>query len=279
MATPTAASNNGSVSHQPYTPVVETVREHIDIGNFAVEANAFPYETPPVVTQNPEFSQRSTGLGEGVDPEPANVTQPKRSKAKARFAKRKILANSSLFLNPSYRGFFTDQLVEITGKIEECPRAVNSHRYRIDWRKNNGLPLPANLLPEYFQEYLPNTAETKSKLQEGIERFQEVYGTGHETVPNITANVDGQAVAVGMGSGTPPRIARGRAASAARTSAYSTVSSLSDEFSSSRRRVLRSETALEEPSLFDSGANSDIEDGDELDDEDDYQLRFMIPNL
>ena len=82
--------------------------------------------------------------------------------------------------------------MEIVGKIEECPRAVNSHRFRIDWRKNNGLPLPANLLPEFLEEYYPNDFATKEKLPVAVARYNEVYGgkkKDHTILPILTAHL------------------------------------------------------------------------------------------
>lgn len=111
--------------------------------------------------RTPQNSQESTE-GNTQETLAAEAIPARKSRATARFAKQKILAPRDLFLNPTCRGCFTDSIVEIAGKIEECPRAVNNHRYRIDWRKNNGQPLPAGLPPEYFQEYFPNTSESNS---------------------------------------------------------------------------------------------------------------------
>ena len=109
----------------------------------------------------------------------------------------------------------------------------------------------------------------------GIEKYDAYKGiatNGDGTA--VTANVDGIRVTVHRDTrGTPVRIARGRAGSALRT-AGSTISSLTDSTPRMRTRAT-GETAT----LFDSGISSDLEDGSELDDEDDYQMRMngLIP--
>ena len=222
----------------------------------------------------------------------ATTFRTRATRNKTKFAKQRVLATSALFLNPAHRGCFTDSLVEITGKIEECPRAVNGHRYRIDWRpKSKNRPLPPNLLPEYLREFYENTLETKVLLQAAMARYDEVYGNG-EMAPVVTANIDGVRVPVstprrgGKGPKTPPQIARGHAASAARTTAslssVSTLTQPSESGNSSFRAGRRVTRATAGEDIFDSGASSDIEDGDDLeDDDDDYQMRFMggIPEV
>ena len=87
------------------------------------------------MNESVEESQQPTAVAAVPPATPANTSKPK-----PRFSKRKLLANRSLFLNPSYRGFFADELVEVVGKIAECPRKVNQNRYRVDWRRNDGKP-------------------------------------------------------------------------------------------------------------------------------------------
>ena len=173
MTDPTARISPG-VSHHPPSLVGGVSTERIDVGAMPIG---------PV--DGSQFSMIGSEIfhDRNSNNEPSQLTQPEvmppvvgRTKAKARFSKRKVLANASVFLNPTYRGFFTDNLVEIVGKIEECPRSVNNHRYRIDWRKNDGKPLPSQLSTDYLQEYYDNTAETKEILQNAIGRYDEVYG-------------------------------------------------------------------------------------------------------
>ena len=81
-----------------------------------------------------------------------------------------------------------------------------------------------------------------------------------------------------MGQSTPIKIMRGRAAVEARTRAStnttcSSISSITGD-SSNTGRVLRSNSGAMLVSPFDSGVSSDIEDGDELDDEDDCNIVF-----
>lgn len=103
-------------------------RQQVDIGLLPVGPVNCPFSPPAVPPNIPPVTETTHGGAPPVAEATANKSKPR-----ARFSKRKILASSSLFLATAYKGFFPDSLVEIVGKIEECPRAVNQNRYRIDW--------------------------------------------------------------------------------------------------------------------------------------------------
>ena len=93
----------------PATPAARS-----DFGSLPTEAIQAAYETPrrdAAVTENRNDDQpvAATGINQK-----ANTSKPKPT-----FARRKLLGNSSLFLLPQYRGFFTDHMVEIVGRIIE----------------------------------------------------------------------------------------------------------------------------------------------------------------
>ena len=204
-------------------------------------------------------------------PPRATVAPPaKKSRRTVRYSNRYLLANSSMFLHPTYRGMFTDQIVEVVGQIKQCARASNGFEYRVDWRRNKGNPLPTGLDPSWLREYFPKDFEPK--LQAGFERFEEVYPTNEFSV---SVNVDGQAVAVSQQApsvGTPPAIIRGRAGSALRTAGTTGSRSLASTISSltNSNRSRRSRTSESDP--FDNGLPSDVEDGSELDETDDNPI-------
>ena len=86
----------------------------VDIGAFDVWPVQGPVRSPspPVVetvNESVEESQQPTAAAAVPPAAPANTSKPKPS-----FSKQKLLANRSLFLNPSYCGFFAaDELVEV----------------------------------------------------------------------------------------------------------------------------------------------------------------------
>ena len=60
MSDPTAANNTTSVSQHPSTPIVETVREEIDIGDFVLGPDQASQQPPQAVTQDFGFSGEQT---------------------------------------------------------------------------------------------------------------------------------------------------------------------------------------------------------------------------
>ena len=210
--------DSSTMSQAPSTPLRGPIRETIDVGAMELPPLHVDNLAAAVTQENDELPGRGqSNTQESQSPVAFQATR--KSRERFSFAKQKLIGTRSLFLKSNCRGCFPDHLVEIVGRIEECPRAVNSHRFRIDWRKNNGHPLPPNLLPEFLEEYYPNNFETKEKLRSAIARYNEVYG-GQKKQSRDTANIDGAPVSVGaIGGQTPPQIARGRAAVAARTTA------------------------------------------------------------
>ena len=128
MATPPEESTALESPHGRSTVVAETMREVIDFGSMSTGVARASLELPEI----PPFDTvTDTDAGTAPAATPPRILN--KSKPKFTYSKKKLLANSSVFLRPSYRGLFTDNIVEIVGKITECPRKVNQHRYRVDW--------------------------------------------------------------------------------------------------------------------------------------------------
>ena len=145
----------------------------------------------------------TVAMAETVPPVPA--VRVRSSTAKFRYSNRKLLATPELYLQPTFRGLFTER-TEIVGQIKACARAANGNRYRIEWKRTGVVPLPLSLNPSWLCEWFPK--EKEEDLKKAIGRYDEVY----PYAPRSTINVDGEQVA-----GTPPTMARGRSASAFRT--------------------------------------------------------------
>lgn len=286
MANATPQAEAAVAANRSNSPLVGIVRERIVFDNSLVG----PVETVTEESKEVECDVGCDGMPSLADATivPAAAPPPKATRNKIKFAKRKVLATSSVFLKPDHMGIFADTIVEVVGRIQECPRRSNSNRFRVDWRKNNNNPLPAGLREEYLREFYDNSPQNRELLKAAMDRYDTVFGASSEKT--TTANVDGTRVRVSLprGPSTPPEIARGRAASAARTMAsHSSISTITDHSSDWQERenpnsnnvsntsTRRETRANSGPDPFDSGMASDIEDGDDLDDdEDDYQMRM-----
>ena len=113
MSNDAAGPTGGASPHRSNSPLVGIVREPISFGNSLIGPVETVAETPDVATENENFLEDD---GSQLMPPLPDTTVPAKAKTtrnKVKFSKQKILGNSTLFLNPRYRGFFADQLVEI----------------------------------------------------------------------------------------------------------------------------------------------------------------------
>ena len=178
---------------------------------------------------------------------PVSAVRVCSSTAKFRYSNRKLLATPELYLQPTFRGLFTER-TEIVGQIKACTRVANGNRYHIEWKRTGVVPLPVSLNPSWLCEWFPK--EKEDELKKAIGRYDEVYPYAQHPI----INVDGQQVA-----GTPPTMARGRSASAFRTASTIALHSVSTLSRSTRSR---SQVTQDE---FDNMNDSDVEDGDDVD--------------
>ena len=167
MAEATAPSPAGQSPHTGALNLTDITRERIDIGLIAAGDDLGVHISQEESLENPVESQPETQTQDSTATTTAPVTA---SRNKFSYSKRKLTGSRDLFLKDAYKGFFQDPLVEVVGKITECPRKLNNNRYRIDWRRNNGNPLPEGLQVEYLREYYENNEEVKTLLRQAIEK-------------------------------------------------------------------------------------------------------------
>ena len=68
--------------------------------------------------------------------------KPKHKRKVWKCAKRKLLTNLDLFLNPLASSTFTDKGVLILGKIQKVPQNDNDWQCEIEWKKQPGMDFP-----------------------------------------------------------------------------------------------------------------------------------------
>jgi Transposase IS4 len=198
------------------------------------------------------------------------IQQNKPTRAKRNttlYAQRKLLAKSSLFLDPLYHNQFQDDSVMLVGQIKECPRAANGNRYRIEW-KNEGCPLPMGLEMSWLISYLPSTPDNKAKLQEAMSAY-DICPSNRQPKQSAQRNKKGQQQhARNQNLQTPMAVVTTKehnamaASASVRTS--STISSLSQTTIASPEAVATSQrptrSSLTVDSSSDDGSNLDEED-------------------
>ena len=104
MATAADGCNMTSVSQEPNSLSPNIVRERIDIGSFAtgaaqddILASQEPTQNSGISREEPlEDSQTTVDIGDDPSSQPSAT-----SRSRVRYAKQKILCNSSVFLDPA----------------------------------------------------------------------------------------------------------------------------------------------------------------------------------
>ena len=93
--------------------------------------------------------------------------QPKPRKQRYKFSKKKVLANSDLFLNPEIEcsvEAIVDGSVLIPGTIDECPCLKNGRMFLMKWSSQ----LPHGLNPDMLRSRIPASDITKELLQSAM---------------------------------------------------------------------------------------------------------------
>ena len=229
--------------------------------------NSSPSESMPalgsatLVAAEADNSTDRQGAREGEGGGVAGPSRRQQSNPKFRYSNRKLVAPPEFYLRQGCRGLFTGRN-ELIGQVKACARAANGNTYTIQWKRDGVLPMPASINPVWLRENFPK--EMEPKLQQLIEHHDDVY-PGSERPAEISVAVRNVA--------TP----RGMAASHFRTastlgssSGRSTVSTLTSS-NGATNRLTRSATRAD-PDQFDSMIDSDIEDGSDVDEDDECPL-------
>jgi hypothetical protein len=102
-----------------------------------------------------------------AQPELTEATKPKAKRNTSSFAKRFLLAERDLYLDPTYSDQFSDGTIRIVGQVKECPRESNGKMYRIEWKN----PLPNGLQRKWLRSFITGSKENRASLLSAMEQY------------------------------------------------------------------------------------------------------------
>jgi Transposase IS4 len=210
------------------------------------------------------------------EPIDIDAVKPRAKRNTSSFAKRFLLANRDIFLDPTYSDKCSDDSIHIVGQIKECPREANGKMYRVEWKN----PLPDGVERGWLRCFLTGSKENRATLLSAMEQYdknknpqqKKVSATRKQTVtasnernssPVVIAESQQQRHTV-FATPAPVAYVNTARATAASVRTSSTISSLSQNSIASPDQPMHSVTATRRQQDIESSSD----DGEDLDEED-----------